>query len=221
VANTKNPAGRRRTHRAGVRTRLRILRAAEQVIADRGFDGASLREVTSLAGVDLGLVNYHFGSKERLYIAVLSRRNTAINKTRLEQLGLARDKASPGPIELEAIVDAFLDPIFDRLMTKAPGWRNWGRIAAKIDWSPPILQHQSESIDQVSLAFIEEFRRTLPGVRPGSLIFRYVFMVSVLLEVLHGAPRVRNLSDGAEDIRDLPVAKAEARAFILAGLTAP
>jgi AcrR family transcriptional regulator len=221
VAVTRKPAGDRRAHRTGLRTRLSILRAAEEVIAERGFERASLRNITSLAGVDLALVNYHFGSKDRLYIAVLSRRNGAINKARLRRLSEARDKASPGPIELETIIDCFLDPIFDRMTTKASGWRNWGRIAARINVSPPVLQLQREELDAVGLVFIEELRRTLPTVRPGSLFFRYVFMASVVLEVLHGTPRVKDMSSGTDDMRNIPLAKAEAKAFILMGLNAP
>lgn len=221
MSTVKSPPGRRRAHRGGVRTRLQILRAAEQLIADKGFDAASLRDVTSLAGVELGLVNYHFGSKEGLYIAVLSRRNSAINRIRLKRLEEAKAKAAPNPVEIGEIVDAFLDPIFDRLTTNAPGWRNWGRVAARINWSPPIFRHQSETMDPVGLAFIAEFARALPHVRPGSLYFRYVFMISVLMEVLHGAPRVSNLSNGTEDIRNLAVARKEARDFILTGFNAP
>ncbi|MGH8309797.1 MAG: TetR family transcriptional regulator, partial [Steroidobacteraceae bacterium] len=40
----------------------RILDAAEQLFARRGFHGVSVRDITSEAGVDVALVNYHFGS---------------------------------------------------------------------------------------------------------------------------------------------------------------
>jgi AcrR family transcriptional regulator len=220
LADQMIPAGDRRVYRTGVRTRLRILRAAERVIAKRGIEAASLREITAAAGVDLALVNYHFGSKERLCIEVLLRRNGPINKMRLQQLSEARTKAAPRAIKVEAIVDAFLDPLFARLISKSSGWRDWGKVVTRIYWSPLVLKHQRESIDEVSLVFIEELRRSLPNVRPGSLFFRYVFMVSVVLEVLHGSARVHNLSGGVEDIRDLRVAKIEARDFILAGLKA-
>ena len=38
--------------------------AAEKLFARRGFHGTSLRDITGAAGVDLALVNYHFGSKK-------------------------------------------------------------------------------------------------------------------------------------------------------------
>jgi AcrR family transcriptional regulator len=218
LADVKLPSVDRRPYVTGARTRLRILRAAEQVIARRGIEAASLRDITAVAGVNLALVNHHFGSKERLCIEVLLRRNAPINKMRLEQLAEARSLAAPRPIKVEAILDAFLDPLFAKLMSKAPGWRDWGQVVTRTYWSPLVLKHQRESIDEVSGLFIDELRRALPKVRPGSLYFRYVFMVSLVLEVMHGSARVHNLSDGNEDIRDLKVAKAEARTFILGAL---
>lgn len=48
----------------------RILDAAEQLFAERGFAETSLRLITSKAGVNLAAVNYHFGSKKALIQAV-------------------------------------------------------------------------------------------------------------------------------------------------------
>src|SRR3982751_3235517 len=47
-------------------TKERILGAAETLFARHGFAGASLRQVTAAANVNLAAVNYHFGSKDNL-----------------------------------------------------------------------------------------------------------------------------------------------------------
>jgi AcrR family transcriptional regulator len=52
-------------------TRDRIVAAARCVFAERGYDGASIREITTRASANLGAVTYHFGSKQALYEAVL------------------------------------------------------------------------------------------------------------------------------------------------------
>lgn len=49
-----------------------ILDAARELFAERGYDGASIRAITAKAGVNLGAVTYHFGTKERLYLAVMA-----------------------------------------------------------------------------------------------------------------------------------------------------
>ena len=44
-------------------TKSRLLRVAERLFAEHGFDGVSVRQLTAAAGVNLAAVNYHFGSK--------------------------------------------------------------------------------------------------------------------------------------------------------------
>ena len=57
----------------GEESRARIVEAAGQLFADRGFDGASVRELARRAKVNAAAINYHFGGKEALYHAVLRR----------------------------------------------------------------------------------------------------------------------------------------------------
>jgi TetR/AcrR family transcriptional regulator len=53
--------------------RERILAAALQVFAERGFDGARTREIAERAGANLGLIKYYFDSKEQLWKAAVTR----------------------------------------------------------------------------------------------------------------------------------------------------
>ncbi len=55
-------------------TKDRILDAAEELFAQHGFAGTSLRQVTSRADVNIAAVNYHFGSKENLVNEVFKHR---------------------------------------------------------------------------------------------------------------------------------------------------
>jgi len=52
-------------------TRVRLLHAARKVFAEHGRENATIREICSLAKANVAAVNYHFGSKEKLYVAVL------------------------------------------------------------------------------------------------------------------------------------------------------
>lgn len=53
-------------------TRDSLLLEARKLFSQKGFDGTSVRAITRAAGANLGAVNYHFGSKEALYHAVLA-----------------------------------------------------------------------------------------------------------------------------------------------------
>lgn len=49
-------------------TKARLLTAAGELFAERGFDGATARQICDRAGVNLAAINYHFKSKEQLYV---------------------------------------------------------------------------------------------------------------------------------------------------------
>jgi AcrR family transcriptional regulator len=55
------------------RSREAILEAAERLFAERGYDGSSLGDIASAAGLSRGTPSYFFGSKEQLYLDVLDR----------------------------------------------------------------------------------------------------------------------------------------------------
>ena len=88
-------------------TKDRILGAAEELFALHGFAGTSLRQVTSVADVNIAAVNYHFGSKENLVNEVFRRRMDEMSSARLAQLELATTTA---PGDLRAVLAAFVDP---------------------------------------------------------------------------------------------------------------
>jgi len=47
-------------------TKTALLQAAKRVVLERGYAGASVRELAAASGTNLGAVNYHFGSRENL-----------------------------------------------------------------------------------------------------------------------------------------------------------
>jgi AcrR family transcriptional regulator len=63
-------ASTRRIRRVPASTKARILEAAEEVFATKGFEGASTREIAAKAGVNISSLHYHWESKETLYYAV-------------------------------------------------------------------------------------------------------------------------------------------------------
>ena len=52
-------------------TRARLLKAAIDVFAERGYENATIREICTRAGANVALIHYHFGDKLELYAEVL------------------------------------------------------------------------------------------------------------------------------------------------------
>jgi AcrR family transcriptional regulator len=77
----------RRTRRSADSTRERILAAALDLFSERGFEGASTREIAGRAGVTQPLLNYHFRSKDELWRAAVDELFAALNEA---MLGRAR-----------------------------------------------------------------------------------------------------------------------------------
>jgi len=116
-AARRRTASRKAPSARGDETRSALLAAGRAAFARRGFDGASVRDITRAAGANLGAVTYHFGSKRGLYVAVLTGGLTPM----VDRVG--QTAASPGtPLErLDAVVEALFgyvaaNPDIPRLM---------------------------------------------------------------------------------------------------------
>jgi AcrR family transcriptional regulator len=109
--------GRKPNHPAHDPTRERILAAAIEVFAEAGYAGASLRDIGARARLNPAAVNYHFDSKERLWLAAteeLSRPLLALAMSTVAHRRPARDTLRA---LLGALFDAFAaDPRPARLM---------------------------------------------------------------------------------------------------------
>src|SRR5688572_12328460 len=90
-------------------TRERILEAAADVFAEKGFRDATVREIVARAEVNLAAVNYHFRDKGRLYAEVLEREMRAVHaKHPIDDAG------APAERRLRAFVAGFLRRVTDR-----------------------------------------------------------------------------------------------------------
>lgn len=101
----------------GLGTPAALLAAGRELFARYGYDGASVRAITSAAGANLGAITYHFGSKKALYNRVVE---SCIGPLAARVDG-ALSGAGPVLDRLEAVVRAYFDyfadnPDFPQLM---------------------------------------------------------------------------------------------------------
>jgi len=109
-------------------TKNKILDAAENLFADKGFNGTSLREITSQAEVNLAAVNYHFGSKKELIKAVMSRYMNELSPRLELALTQVCDTDSPSLID---VFSAFIDPLLSLNEFKDNGTSNFLQLLGR------------------------------------------------------------------------------------------
>ena len=198
----------------------RILDAAEQRFARHGFYGVSLREITQAARVDVALVGYHFGGKRELFTAVFERRAALLNRERLELLEAVRRAALPGAPSLEAIVNAFTQPLLERAARGGAGWKSYFALIAYVDNSPEFGPMMTRHFDPLVGRFIAVMREALPRCPPREIYWGYQFLTGALTLPFAGNGRIEELSGGLCRAADLDSVHERLAPYVAAGLRA-
>jgi AcrR family transcriptional regulator len=192
-------------------TRDKILNAAERLFARRGFYGVSIRDITAAAGVDVALVNYHFGRKQELFAAVL-------NDLRLQRLEDCRRRAAPQLPSVEDIIDAFTHPLLERSASGGPGWKSYFALIAQINNSAEFgATMMTRHFDALVQHFIQALREALPDSDERDLYWSYHFLTGALTLTFAETRRIDNLSGGVCRANDLESVHERLVPFIAAG----
>jgi AcrR family transcriptional regulator len=198
-------------------TKERILDVAERMFAEQGFELTSLRALTAQADVNVAAVHYHFGSKERLFEAVLQRLVRPVNDERLARLD-ALDAA--GPPSLEALIDAFVGPPL-RLGLNRSGTACLllGRCMSSPDEQMRVLLMRL--FGTVLDRFIPAFQGALPHLPGHEVLWRMFFMLGVMTQTLSAGPQLAYVSQGACAPDRAEESVPRIVQFVAAGMRAP
>lgn len=198
-------------------TKERILGAAEVLFAQHGFDGASLRQLTAAAGVNLAAVNYHFGSKDRLIEEVFRRRLDELNGRRMA--GLARI-AGLEETTLEDVLGAFIRPALE--LSHDGNGSLFMRVLARAfaEHDDTLRKFLSENYGHVMRQFTAEFARLLPHLSKEELYWRVDLVTGALTHAMSGFGMIQRKSDVAEHTHREQTATHLIR-FATAGLSHP
>src|SRR6476620_2786204 len=152
---------------AGERTRTRLMEAALDLIAERGEEAVTLRELTDAADANVAAVSYHFGALKSLCDAAIGQA--------LERYLDAQQAAvsALGPEStLEELAAVFAQPMISAL-TEGGRDRAVIRIVARAGIDPPRQWDRFDArFDQIRADVLQILKANLPGVRSSELIFR-------------------------------------------------
>lgn len=153
-------------------TRTRLLDAAEALLADEGYASPSHRAIARRAGVHVALVNYHFGSKEMLFEAVVARRADRLVAEWRHALATA---LASRPLTAEGILRAYWAPFGTPGALEDGIWRNYLCAIAWLSQASDGDAWWSQQFGAVERAFREALACALRGVAPDAIErgFRY------------------------------------------------
>lgn len=198
-------------------TKERILGAAEVLFAEHGFAGASLRQVTANAKVNLAAVNYHFGSKDNLIEEVFRRRLDDLNERRVA--ALQRVKADPAS-RLEDVLAAFIHPALD-VSLDSSGGLTFVRVLARAyaEHNERLRKFLSENYGHVLKQFAGEVNRHLPGLAKQELYARLDIIAGALTYAMTDFGVIQRRGDSSDVHRQRSA--EHLIHFAAAGLRAP
>jgi AcrR family transcriptional regulator len=134
-----------------------ILDVAERIFSDLGFDGASTRMISSEAGVNMAMLNYYFGSKEGLFLAIFERKISSF-QTLLQNIG--SDESISSWDKLAKCIDNYVDRIivnncFQKLISR--------------EMSLSKRSDLTDKITQILMVNVLEFKKIFDeGIKNGS-----------------------------------------------------
>ena len=143
------------------------MEAALDLIAERGEEGVTLRELTDAADANVAAVSYHFGALKSLCEAAIEQALDGYLEAQQAAVG-----ALPPESTLEQLAAAFARPMISAL-TKGGRERAVIRIVARAGIDPPEGWDRFDArFDEIRAAAVQVLKANLPGVRAPELIFR-------------------------------------------------
>lgn len=177
-------------------TRDRLLDSAEELFANFGLYGVTVRNVAEHAGVDSALIHYYFGTKRGMFDAVFGRRAETINIARFASMDAYEASVEDG-VTVEGAIRAFLSPILENDRLADSGWRNFSALVALAnnskEWGGEMM---SRYFDGVIHRLIDLLRKAMPDAESADLYWSYQMLSGSLMVIQASTGRIELLSNG-------------------------
>ena len=176
-------------------SRERILLAAEELFAARGFDGVTVREICERAGMNGAAVNYHFGDKESLYVDTVSNAHATGHCHAAEVAGgSAAERLRVAVGQMVAEMLAPLRPSALQLLMRELGHPSAATRAVVESFIRPSAERLAAVIAELIPGAPPQRRRMVCYSIVGQCLFYR--QNRAVIELLHGPPALDGVSPG-------------------------
>jgi AcrR family transcriptional regulator len=191
-----------RRREAGEQTRQRLLDATRALLAERGEDGITLRDITGAADANVAAVSYHFGSLAALIRAAIEQAIEALMESRIERIRALGDDPT-----LEQIAASMAQPVIAAMRDTGCAEQAFLQIMARVLTDPPPdledwIRAKKDRVDAEMLALL---RSAVPGVSDDELDFRVQSTRAILNFLVSGGVRVDLRGKGADELERMLV----------------
>lgn len=217
VRRTRIPNHKARVREASI---ARILDAAEQLFAEFGYHGVTLKDVAARVGVSSTLMHYHFKGKESIYEAVWARRAPLSARNRLEAMRRYAEEAGDN-VTVEGALHAWIDTDLNLQIDDEEQWAAFGKIAAQANSSAGWgAEKMTKYFNPVVLALIDLLKKAMPGCDEATIFWGYHFVSGAMTHNMARTGRLDELSHGLCSSSDFASIKRYMATFMAAGIQA-
>ncbi|MBU2869175.1 TetR/AcrR family transcriptional regulator [Colwellia sp. E2M01] len=203
-------------------TKHKILDVADVLFANKGFNGTSLREITSQANVNLAAVNYHFGSKKELIKAVMSRYMDELSPQLESALSLLCESTKQP--SLNDVFSAFTQPLIDLNCFKENGTSTFLQLLGRgyTDSQGFLRWFLTTQYPNVFTLFTNAVKRAYPELNTEEMFWRLHFTMGTIVFTMSSSEALIDIAQNDFD-KTLDIEDVIARVipYVAAGVAAP
>jgi AcrR family transcriptional regulator len=213
---------RTRTHKERVREASieRILDAAEELFAEYGYHGFTLKDVAARVGVSSTLIHYHFSGKESIFEAVWARKVPASTQNRLDALRRYAEEAGDD-VTVEGALTAWIEPDLLLHLGDRDYWAAIGKISAQANsaagWG---ADKMTSYFNPVGLALIDLLKKAMPDSDERAIFWGFHFLSGAMTHNMARTGRLDELSHGLCSSDDFASIRKHMVRFMAAGFKA-
>lgn len=179
--------------------RSRLLETASESFAEKGFDGTSVRDITTKAGCNVASVNYYFGGKEKLYTEIWRHYLLLLRDNQIASIEKAMSKNQGNPL-LEDLLRSFAETFIGSLVDETKSGKLLKLMMREmLDRHLPPDMFADEVIKPTLGAMQKALLKTCPGLQQSQTA---LIVFSIVGQLIH-AIRIRTMF-GQSNRRDMP-----------------
>jgi len=200
-------------------TAERLIEVGERLLAEKGYNGVSLRSITATAGANMAAVHYYFRTKEGLLRAIFEHRAGPLTAERKKALLDVLEEAGDGPPDVRKMLAAFIGP--GVRLTDSPEGEVFNRLSAicSVDPDPSVRDIVFAVHDEVAQLFTDALRRACPHIDGNAFFVRLQCVFGSMMYIRADNGRVDRLV-GSEEARHARRTPEEVLDHLLDFLTA-